>query len=351
MILIHQLITGEQPFGELFHAHSGGQSTLIRMRGSAQFSSPVGRSLFATTNRVLLWRDLGERKRPTLGLADWPIGVYASSLGDISARLSVRVADVCGRARELKEVAICERNEIWAESLKVVIRDALDADQEVQRNIDDAPKDWRWRSLPTRSPSPCVSTSASSSADQSSDTESSDLACASLFRRAVRPSTDPEIDEDEEGTSSYPLRIDTYPTMAVATLWNAVRGVRLHLLHALYEISLLLRQHPIWPPPSLPTPAVVRATVLATVNDICASVPYLLGDIGTHGALRCFNSTAGDRGKLSNSMALLWSLHKVCRVPNLEPGLKVWIVRVLKRIGTVGEMRQALNPSRMHSKP
>ncbi len=319
------------------------------MRGSAQFSSPVGRSLFASTNRVLLWRDLADRKRPTLGLADWPLGVYASWLGDISARLSGRVADVCGRAREIKEVAICKRDGVWAESLRVVIREVLDADQEVQRNIDDAPEDWRWRSLPTRSSSPCVSTSASSSAHQSSDTESSDTACASLFPRIVEPSDDAEIHGDHERTSSYPLRIDTYPTKAVATLWNAVRCVRLHLFHTLYELLLLLQKHPIWPPPSLPTPAVVRGTVLANVNDICASVPYLLGDIDTNGTLRCFSSIAGDRGKLSNSIALLWSLHKVCRVPNLEPGLEAWVVRVLERIGTVGEMRQALNLSRMHS--
>lgn len=319
------------------------------MRGSAQFSSPVGRSLFATTNRVLLWRDLADQKRPTLGVADWPHGVYASWLGDISARLSGRIADVCGRARELKEVAIGTRDEVWVESLREVIREVLDTDQEVQRNIDDAPADWRWQSLPTRSPSPCVSTSASSSAHQSSDTESSNSACASLFPRVVEPSDDAEILEDQKQTSPYPLRIGTYPTKAVATLWNTVRCARLHLFHTLYELFLLLQWHPIWPPPSLPTPAVVRGIVLATVNDICASVPYLLGDIDTNGNLRCFSSIAGDRGKLSNSIVLLWSLHKVCRVPNLEPGLKAWVVKILKRIGTVGEMRQALNLSRMHS--
>jgi len=60
---------------------------------------------------------------------------------------------------------------------------------------------------------------------------------------------------------------------------------------------------------------------------------------------------AGARGKLLDNIALLWALHKVCRVPGREPGLKAWIVKVLKGIGTVGEMRQALNLSKLHSQP
>ncbi len=321
------------------------------MRGPAQFASSVGRNLFATTNRMLILRDLADRNRPTLGLADWPVSVYACWLGDISARLSVRVADVCGRVIDLMDVAVGDRDEAWAESLRVVIYDALDADRDVQRNIDDAPKDLRWWSLPSRSPSPCVSTSAFIPARPSSDPRFLYSACASLFPRAVEPSNGAAIDEDQQQTPLYPLRIDTYPTMAVASLWNSVRCVRLHLFRTLYELFSCLQQHPVLPSHTLPTPAVVRANVLTTVNDICASVPYLLGDIDTNGALRSFRSTAGDRGKLSNNIALLWSLHKVCRVPNLEPGLKAWIIRVLERIGTVGEMRQALNLSRMHSKP
>ena len=86
------MILGEPPFGEVFHMHFRDQPAIPKMRDVSQFSSPVGRSFFASANRMLLWRDLGERKRPTRGILDWPPRVYSSWLGDISARLTVRVA-------------------------------------------------------------------------------------------------------------------------------------------------------------------------------------------------------------------------------------------------------------------
>lgn len=92
--LINQVVAGKQPLGELFHAHFGGQAAHLRLRGSSQFASPVGRSILDITNRMLLWKDLAEPGWPNLAPADWPDGVYSSWLGDVSARLSARVAEV-----------------------------------------------------------------------------------------------------------------------------------------------------------------------------------------------------------------------------------------------------------------
>ena len=322
------------------------------MRGGAQFSTPVGRSLFATTNRVLWWRDLAvaDRDEPTYGLADWPDEVYSSWLGDTSARLSVRVAKVGRRVRDLAAVAIDERDETWEESLRLVGRDTLNTDLDIQQSYDNAPEEWRWRSLPPMEPSgPCASTSASGSAYQPSDPESSDSSSSSHFFRVALPSTDLQLDDIYQNQApSYPLRIDTYASPFVASLWNSIRCVRLHLLVTMRKLLVLNQQHPISPRLPLPTPAAMRAIAYSTVNDICASVPLLLGDIDTNGNL-CSVKTAGNRGKLCNRVTLMWSLHKMCRVPGLDPGLKKWIVKILERIGTVGEMRQALNLSKMHA--
>ncbi|MCJ1250705.1 hypothetical protein MMC30_007933 [Trapelia coarctata] len=348
LLATYEIVSGEQPLGEMFYAHFGGQAAVLRMRGSSQFASPVGRSIFAITNRVLLWKDLAERRRPTLALADWPIDVYSSWLGDISARLSARVADMCGHARELGEVPLAERDKAWAESLRMASGIAIDVDRDVQRSFDDAPENWRWRSLSTRSSIPPLSTSSRPSSDPGS---SNLVSWSGPSRRVVSLGDGAESDGDHEQPLSYPVRIDVYPTLAVATLWNSIRCTRLHLLQTFVEISFLLKQCLISPPPAFPSPAALRAIVSSTVTDISASVPFLLGDIDALGTLRSGKATAGARGKLSDSIALLWALHKVCRVPGLELGLKAWIVRVLERIGTVGEMRQALNLSRLHSTP
>lgn len=77
-------------------------------------------------------------------------------------------------------------------------------------------------------------------------------------------------------------------------------------------------------------------------------MPFLLVDIDATDTLRLLSTAAGDRGKISNGIVLLWCLDKECRVPDFGAGLKAWVVDVLERIGTKGEIRQALNISRMH---
>ena len=94
------MFCNERPLGHYFHAHLIGQSAILKMRGPAQFATPIGRLLFGMTNRVLLFRDLVLRQRPTLGIVDWPMTVYPIPQVDQGTRLTVRIVDICGRARE-----------------------------------------------------------------------------------------------------------------------------------------------------------------------------------------------------------------------------------------------------------
>ena len=251
--------------------------------------------------------------------------------------------------RELTEVAVEDRSEAWAESVRAVIQNASDADQDVQRIFDNAPESWQYWSMQIRPPSPSVSSSTSNSIPQYSDLQSSRPPSVSPSPNATESTESIENDGEQGSIPSYPMRIDVYPSPVVATLWNTFRCVRLHLLITLQELFLFLQKSPISRLPILSSPGAVRATLFATVNDICASVPFLPGDIDATGTLRLFSTAAGDRENFYNSIILLWCLHKVCRVPDLNAGLKVWVVTVLERNGTKREIRQALNLSRMHS--
>ena len=321
------------------------------MRGRAQFDSHVGRSLFATTNRMLWWIDLAvaDQKEPIHGIPDWPDGVYASWLADFSARLSVRVAQLGRRVSDLIDVVADERDDTWKESLKLVIHDTVDTDHGLQCSYDNAPEEWRWWSLaPSEQLNPSTSTSDFNFTYRRPDPNLSDSSSSSDSFSAA--SCNPGFYTNgryQDQPPSYPRRIDVYTTPFVATLWNSIRCIRLHLLAIMKDLFVLLQQYPISQPPPLPSPAAMRATVNTTVDDVCASVPLLLGDIDTDGILRSVK-TAGNRGKLCNSITLMWSLHKICRVPGLDPRLKEWIVKMLERIGTVGELRQTLNLSKVH---
>ena len=242
---------------------------------------------------------------------------------EFSARLAVRVVDVCGRTREAAEVAYAHRDVEWMQSLGILIQDVLDIDQEVQQQLDNPPKDWCWRSLPIPSANTSASTNSSSSSGSS------------------------EIDDGQRQYSldTYPSRIDLYPNLTVATHWNTVRGNRLPIFRTFRTLSLLAQQHPFFAFPTLPSIAALHSSLNDTIADICASVPFLVGDVNASGAL----SDTGTRIKGGHVLALIWALHMMCGIDGLEPGLRAWMLKILARMGTAGGVKQGLVLSQLHS--
>ncbi|MCJ1380885.1 hypothetical protein MMC17_003994 [Xylographa soralifera] len=243
---------------------------------------------------------------------------------EFAARLAVRVVDVCGRTREAADVAHADRDMGWMQRLGILIQDALDVDQEVQQHLDNPPKGWRWWSLPVPFAKPPASNTSSSSSESG------------------------ESDDGQHSSSlMHPSRIDIYPTLTVATHWNTVRGNRLPIFRTFRNLSLLTQQHPLFAFPALPSLADLRNSLNATTTDICASVPFLVGEVDASGAL----SDTGARPQGGHVLALIWGLHMLCGVDGLEPGLKAWMLKVLARMGTAGGIKQGLVLSRLHSEP
>jgi hypothetical protein len=339
------MIAGGQPLSNLFHAHVRGQSAVIHMRGSDQTSFTVGRSIFANTNRVLTWRDIVDRTRPYRGVTDWPASMYASPLAETSARLATEIADVCGRIREALEAKPGERDDAWTHNLEAIIRDALNTDRDVQRCFDAVPGNWRPWSLSMHFPIPSAGPPVSHSQDPSH--RDSSIANLSLVDPQAMRHVEGKADNDQKQSTSYPSRIDVYPTRPVATLWNSLRCTRILLLLAVLDLFVFLEQHNIASSQSLPTPEFLHTTISTTVEDVCASVPFQLGDVDESGKLCPTNS---QKLKSSNAIVLLWTLHRLCNIPGLQPGLRAWIVKVFELIGTTGGMRQGLVLSRLHAK-
>ncbi|MCJ1388911.1 hypothetical protein MMC18_001762 [Xylographa bjoerkii] len=320
---VYETISGQMNQDDPIALHRQGLSTILKLRGPSQFRRPLGRSLFIGINKILLWRDLKEGRRPTLAITDWPDGVYSNPAIEFSARLAVRVVDVCGRTREAAEVAHADRDGEWMQSLGALIQDTLDVNQDVQDHLDKQPENLHWWSLPL----PWASAPASNSSSSASDSGDSDHGPPSLSR--------------------YPSRIDIYPTLTVASHWNTVRGTRLPLFRVFRSLSSLTQQHPFFTFPTLPSSANLHVALTTTINDICASVPFLLGDVNASGTL----SDISARMQGGHIVVLMWGLHMLCGIDGLEPGLKAWMIKVLERMGTAGGVKQALILSRLHTQP
>ncbi|MCJ1432341.1 hypothetical protein MMC27_001697 [Xylographa pallens] len=320
---VYEAISGRKSRKEPFTLHRLGLSTILKLRGPDQFQSSFGRDVFVAINKILLWRDLQDQRRPTLGLADWPVGLYSNPAMEFSARLAVRAVDLCGRTREAAEVAHADRDVEWLQNLGILIQDALDIDQEVQQHLDNPPKNWHWWSLPV----PWTGTTASNTSSSSSESG--------------------ESDDGQHSSPMYPSRIDIYPSLTIATHWNTVRGNRLPIFRTFRTLSLLTRQHPLVAFPALPSLADLHKSLDTIITDICASVPFLVGDFDASGAL----SDTSARIQGGHVLSLIWALHMLCGIDGLEPGLKAWMLKVLARMGTAGGVKQGLVLSKLHSEP
>ncbi|MCJ1225005.1 hypothetical protein MMC12_001652 [Toensbergia leucococca] len=326
VLAAYEVISGEQPLSEVFHAHHRGQAAILRMRHEEHHESRWSKHLFAHTNRGLIWRDIADRHRPYLGMTDWAPSTYASLLAEASARLSVRAADVRGQTCDALKVPLRQRDEKWYQNLRKIAIAAVELEIDMQKSIDLVPKSWRPWSLPIHSPPtpPAV--------------------CLQLDPKdALQP-------QDNMAPFSNPSRIDLYLSQPIANLWNFVRLARLHLLRALLDLGKLNAEDPVLEPrlDSMPSLEHVLQVQCSDVEDICASVPFLLGDVDEAGSL-CAGKEHKPRP--SDALGLIWVLVKLCYVPGLHPAVRAWICDIFHRLGSAGGLKIGLRLSKVYTKP
>ncbi|EME88240.1 uncharacterized protein MYCFIDRAFT_169896 [Pseudocercospora fijiensis CIRAD86] len=304
LLSLYETISGTKPATELFHAHQGGQAAAVYLRmrhHEAEVSTWSDKSILSQTNRQLLWRDIGHRTVPKFGSSIWPENTYRSWLDEAVARITSRVTTSCGQVKELQTAFLHGDAGILATKLARCTDEALAVYSAIETCVDAAPQTWKPQIGPQHEESAfCRATPRSLSNLESQ------LADFSLHSQNM------ELSDEDVCTRAYRPRVDVYPSRAIMTLWNMMRGVQLHLIRAMMDLRSMTTENT---SSALPSFADLQQKLSETVHHICGSIPYALGDVARNEVIS---------GPSADLPALLWVLHKVCCIPGLSPEIRYW---------------------------
>ena len=273
LIGMYEIISGDKP--TLWAGHHAGQRALIRLRGPTQFTSQRGRALYRLIHIILQLQSLHYRHQP-LSTPDVAFDTLYPT--PHSAKLAELLLEVTKLKRTVTGPAE------WDE-------DAIALDQKMQSWSDSAPEGLRFRPVPVEN---------------------------TLLR--IR----------------YPERIWIFKGIQMANARNIFTCARIYLLQAMLDYRARLPLEDFTRSP-LPSEASIRQCLREFVGDICATVPFMLGEIDNQGALN-FDG----RRKAIGAYYLLWPLHVAATVKDLPAAQAVWIADRLFYIGHVAGIKQAL---------
>ena len=122
-------------------------------------------------------------------------------------------------------------------------------------------------------------------------------------------------------------------------------AAHMHLLRAMIDLHLMVRERLDIVDSGLPSPVTIRTKLSNDINDICGSFPCLLGYFyaGVAGTSAGSDVYASGSSSSTDATGAMWMLHKVLCVPGLSPAVKRWGLGVFERLGTDGNIRQSLN--------
>ena len=282
----YENISGDKP--TMWESHGKGQMELIRLRGLEQFSTSRGRNLYRLIHFRQRVQDLAFRREPTNPL-------NAASEAFNPAAHAAKLAGIVSRVKELQSLVPPVSEPGLQHSGWDLL--ALDLQQEMQRWSDASPEPFRYWSLP-----PCESLPFS----------------------------------DLDATSIYPKGIFVFKSVQTATVWNVFWCGQIVLLQTMleYRYGLSAEEYDRSP---LPSRYGIYQSLQDAVDNVCATVPFLLGEIDSKGALN-----TQSQGKAIGGYNQVWSLHVAGSVNCLSPAREAWISDRLLHIGNVFGIKQAL---------
>ena len=280
-----------------WETHGSGQAMVLRIRGDEQFKSPRSRAMFRTVNAALQIKDLAQKRAPTLSMDNWPDDIFPTQQERDASRLIDKVALLQNRGWSLVEEA--QAGNAPSADMLVFLQEAQTVDQQLQDWKDWAPNQWRPWTTQNYSPSPSNS-----------------------------PATRPAME--------YPKKIQLFHNPNMAGLWCAVRAARLRLLQTMLEISTIVTAGGIQLPPACSW-SVLHTHLAETIDGICNSVPYLLGEVDESGCLQL-----GTNCKPIIAIYALWPLHAAAQVKDVDDTYFSWIMEQLQRIGTISGFKQGI---------
>lgn len=136
-----------------------------------------------------------------------------------------------------------------------------------------------------------------------------------------------------------PSNVHVYHDIWVASLWNHYRFARIRLLETLVDCESRLGFLENLETRLQESSSSLRnwnEIIMKMVDDICASVPFLMGDIDAQG-----NLNRGSSGIALGGYYLLWPLHIASSARIIDADQKAWIKGRLRHLGTVMGINQA----------
>ena len=252
---------------------------------------------------VLQQKDLRLKRPPERSMSDWPDNVFPSQPERDAVRLFDKVATIQYRGWSLVEES--RNGTTLTADMLVLLQDAQIVDQELQDWRDSTPSPWRPWTTPNYSPSPSASPSP-------------------------------------HAAMQYPKQIYLFHSYAVAKNWSWVHTSSVLLLQMMLEINSTLAASGMQLPPAL-AQSVLQTRLIQSIDSICNSVPYMLGEVDNVGRLQFDTS-----GRAMSASLILWPLHIITQVKDLDDSYFTWILEQIYRIGTITGYTQSLKLEKYH---
>ena len=308
------MISGEKPQDKVWDSHGGGREFLLRLRGVQQLESQRGKSLFrnsytqmvSSTNNVIYYFHLMDTQSMSAlsksrRLPDESPEWLSHLEQDPSTHLAMciyKISRIRAAAPELLVGDLTQQS--TQQRLVQLLHQGISMDVELQSWSDGLSGSYRYKEL--------------------------------SIAEAPRQQTSHLL-------PMQPTNVHVYHDIWVASLWNHYRFARIRLLETLVDcesrldfpetLEMRLQESSIslrnW-----------NETSVKMVDDICASVPFLMGDVDVQG-----NLSRGSGGIALGGYYLLWPLHVASSTRIVGADQKAWIKGRLRHLGTVMGINQA----------
>ena len=120
-----------------------------------------------------------------------------------------------------------------------------------------------------------------------------------------------------------PTTIHVYSSVSVASMWNLYRTTRLYLLKSISRSSSRLAHEQgqdAYSPGHKESEATLQSQMQRLSNDVCASIPYMLGEVDEEKHVQ-----QNRHNKAAGGMFLLWPLGSLLPLGVLPPEQVAWV--------------------------
>lgn len=301
LLSLFEKITAAKEVGLLaWRTHIEGAMHLVRSRGREMVQNKDSVLLFNAVRLQIIARTLSSGTSSVMGVNWWlPESVAADSVAARYQRFALEVSDL--RAEVTRLMATLARNDQGLELMLEMLRKVQDLDLQMANFLQGLPAEYQFTPL--------------------------------YWEDKV-----PE-DDQVRHAPRYPGRIDAYPDLIVASIWNATRATRVILMSLLIRVAAWICSPADFR--STPEYATAVRTCRANIADIISTVPYMLSmhqrDVqqpSSAAAPSGFACGTDEQSKMLGGLMVAWPLTTVRTCDYTMDSQREWAVGRLNFIAS-----------------